>query len=69
MSGRLVLLFLLLLLEEINNEVLVVPDEVVGQAFGFQVISKMFSPFRIESLQGRKLGWWLVSVRTVADAS
>lgn len=69
MNGRLALLFLLLLFEEVDDEVLVIPDEVVRQAFGFQVVSKMLPPLRVEGFQGSKLGRRLVSVRAVADTS
>ncbi len=69
MSGRRVLLlFLLLLLEEVDNEVLVIPDEIVRQPFGSQVVAKMLPPLRVEGFQCSKLGRWLVPIRPVAYA-
>jgi hypothetical protein len=62
--SRPALLFLLLLLEEVDNEVLIVPDEFVGQAFRFQIVPKMLPPFRVEGLQRGELRWRLVSIRT-----
>lgn len=45
----------LLLLEEIDDEVLIVFYEVIRKAFTSQVITKVLSPFGIESLEGHKL--------------
>lgn len=45
-----------LLLQEIHNEVLVVFDEVVGQALFREEVSKVVSPVRIISFQYSKLG-------------
>ena len=70
MGGRRVLpLFLLLLLQEVDNEVLVIPDEIVRQPFGSQVVSKMLPPLRVEGFQCSKLGRRLVPIRAVADAA
>lgn len=69
MGGRLALLFLLLLLQEVDNEVLVVPDKVICQAFGSQIVSKMLPPLRIERFQGGELGRRLVPIRAITDAS
>lgn len=64
-----VLLFLLLLFQKVDNKVLIIPNEVVRQAFGFQVVSKMFSPLWVESFQGRKFRRRLVPIRAIANTS
>jgi hypothetical protein len=51
------LLFLdlhLLFLDEIDNEVLIVADEVVCQAFIPQIVQVVFPPFRIKGVQRGK---------------
>jgi hypothetical protein len=70
MGGRciLLLLLLLLLLEKVHYKVLIITDEIVREALGSQVVSKMLPPLGVEGFQGSKLGRWLVPIRAVADA-
>lgn len=47
----------LLLLEEVDNEVLVFTDKVVGQALGRQVFSKVLPPLRVKGIKfGKRRG-------------
>lgn len=41
----------LLLFEEVDDEVLVFADEVVGQAFGLQILSEMLPPLGVKGIQ------------------
>ena len=59
----------LLLLEELNDEVLVLADEVVGEASRGEVVAKVFPPLGIESFERRELGpRWLVAVLSIGAA-
>lgn len=55
-------LFGLFLLQEIDNEILVVLNEVIRKPLLLQVVPKVFSPFRIKSLQYSELGWCAMPV-------
>lgn len=62
-GGRGCLALGLLLLEELDDEVLVLADEVVGEASRGEVVAKVFPPLWIESFERRELGpRWLVAV-------
>jgi hypothetical protein len=59
----------LLLLEKLDDEVLVLADEVVGEASRGEVVAKVFPPLGIESFERRKLGpRWLVAVLPIGAA-
>ena len=58
-----------LLLEEVDDKVLVLADEVVGEALSGEVIAKVLPPQWIESFQRRELGRGrLVAILTVGAA-
>lgn len=54
---RRVLCLGLLLLQELDNEILVLLDKVIGEAFRPQIVAKVFSPVGVESLQDGELRW------------
>lgn len=60
----------LLLLEELDNKVLILPNEVIGETLGCEVIAKVFSPKGVKTLQRREFGLGLKAVRaSVAGVS
>lgn len=70
MSTRVCALFRLLLFEELDDKVLVVANEVVVEALGLKVVTKVFPPQGIKSIQSRKLGRGLVvSVHSIGASS
>lgn len=50
---------LLLFLQEVDNELLVFPDEVVRKTLILKILAKVLAPQRVKGVQHRKLGGWL----------
>lgn len=52
----LLLLLLLLFAQEVDNELLVVLDEVIGQALALEILAKVLAPQGVELVEEGKLG-------------
>lgn len=59
---------LLLLLKEVDNELLVVQNKIIREAFLLEIVTKVLSPLRVKGIQYSKLGFGFAAVGAVDAA-